>query len=298
MEIPKIIHLTYKTNDYPQHILEKWRQLNPDYTLTFSDNQDCYNYIEHNFSKEYANFFNRIVHGPNKADFWRLCKLFMEGGVYTDIDIEPFAPIKNIILDTTFCSCIAMNSISIFQAFLAATPRNPLIKACIQSFVKNAETMNLFRSAGCNTAPTGDIYNVLLRLIKRPRLQSNTIYNLKSSSNMINHRVLLLKEVMANPSKGLYGIYVKNHNNQLVLKSRFDGFEEWKNATNIANINANINANNNANINANKINMLNAIIPYNRKNYLIPKRVNGNKRASRINQNSNFMPNNIIKDTY
>jgi hypothetical protein len=253
MEIPKIIHLTYKTHNYPEHILAKWKKLNPDYTFTYSDNTDCYNFINHHFSKEYADFFNRIVHGPNKADFWRLCKLYIEGGVYTDIDIEPIAPIKNIILNSTLCSCIAMDNSSIFQAFLATTPKNVVIKSCIQSFVKNAFRMNMFKLCGNNCGPTVDMYNVLKQILKRRELKPNVIYNLKSGTANISHRILLFREIVVIPSKGLDGIYVKNHRNQLILKSRFDGFIEWKKSidNNHNNNHHNNNHNNNHNHNHN-----------------------------------------------
>ena len=59
-KIPKVIHMTNKTKEFPENIINMWKKLNPDYTFTFSDDKDCYDFIENNFNKEYAELFNKI----------------------------------------------------------------------------------------------------------------------------------------------------------------------------------------------------------------------------------------------
>lgn len=62
------------------------------------------------------NLFEEIEYGPYKCDFWRLCKLYINGGVYSDIDIEPLMSIDEIIKDNCdFYSCLALDRSSIFK---------------------------------------------------------------------------------------------------------------------------------------------------------------------------------------
>ena len=241
-KIPKIIHMTNKTKHFPKNIINMWKKFNPEYTFTFSDDNDCYNFIEKNFNKEYAELFNKIFYGPNKADFWRLCKLYIEGGVYVDIDIVPYAPIKYIIKDSTFCSCLSILGGSIFQAFLSATPKNILIKECIQSFVANAERMNILRNTNNhNVSPTFDMYNTIKKKLNVRVINPFTNYILKVNSrennDLHNEKLMFLQEFSLkkkivnsfgfkiNYNNGsLYDMYVKNGDNKIVLKSRYDGY--------------------------------------------------------------------------
>ena len=225
-EIPKVIHMTYKIKKLPSENMEKWKKLNPNYEFTFSDDEDCKKFIHKHFGRDYLNIFNSLVWGPNKADFWRLCKLYIEGGVYADIDLEPFASCDKIIANNTFISVIAcFNPESVFQAFIAAPPRSYIINTCLKSFVKNIASMNLFRKG--STAPTDDMYKAVeICLGKKPK--PYTQYLIKNKDNIVKERVYFLMELQLNPKKGLDGIYVKNHNNEIVLKSRFDGYNSWK----------------------------------------------------------------------
>ena len=37
--------------------------------------------------------------GVMKADFWRYCIMFVEGGIYSDIDTESYVPINQWPID-------------------------------------------------------------------------------------------------------------------------------------------------------------------------------------------------------
>lgn len=246
-KIPKVIHMTNKTKVFPENIIKMWKQFNPKYTFTFSDDKDCYEFIEKNFNKEYAQLFNKIKYGPNKADFWRLCKLYVEGGVYVDIDIVPYAPIDYIIKDSTFCSCLSILGNSVFQAFLSTTPKNILIKECIQSFVANVERMNLLRNTNNhNVQPTFDMYNTITRKLNVRKINPFVVYNLKvnnrENNNSFNEKIMFLQEFnlkqnmnngfgirMTNNNGSLYNMYVRNGENKIVLKSRHDTYQNGYN---------------------------------------------------------------------
>jgi mannosyltransferase OCH1-like enzyme len=173
--IPKIIYLTYKDNNIPEEIFTRWRNLNKDYTIKFYDDSNCFIFIKNNFGEEYANYFSEIKIGPYKADFWRLCILYIYGGIYTDIDIVPIQPISKIIENSDLCTCLAMNKRSIFQAFIAVTPKNELIKLCLESFYSKRKNKDFLKDLK-DCAPTFDMYNVFCQYLNRLKIKANKKY--------------------------------------------------------------------------------------------------------------------------
>lgn len=156
IEIPKTIYMTYKDNP-PVRVFDRWIQLNPEYSIDFSLDKDCIDFLNSNFGKDISDLFKNIWGGMFKADLWRLCKLYIHGGVYADIDIVPFVPIHRFTDDScTFTSCISAYENSIFQAFIKTTPKNPLVLACLISFLQNSA----YAESG-NKLPTFDMFNCI-----------------------------------------------------------------------------------------------------------------------------------------
>ena len=156
--IPKIIHMTYKTN-IPDRYINAWKKLNPGYKIDFSLDIDCIQFLNNNFGEEIGNLFKRIPKGMYKADLWRLCKLYVEGGVYADVDLVPHVPINSLIKDNhTFYTALAVNRKSCFQAIIITTVKNPLVLACIFSFIRN-------KPWTIGNGPTFDMYNVLKKIL-------------------------------------------------------------------------------------------------------------------------------------
>ena len=105
----KTIYMTYKKN-IPNFIFNRWKELNPDYNIEFSMDEDCINFLSKNFNNHVVELFKKIPKGMYKADLWRLCKLYIEGGIYADIDLVPMVPIDSLIIEKniTFYSCLSL----------------------------------------------------------------------------------------------------------------------------------------------------------------------------------------------
>ncbi|CAE7552693.1 unnamed protein product [Symbiodinium natans] len=87
--------------------------------------------------EELAEGFQSLRHGKYKSDLCRLAQLWKYGGYYFDTDILPVKSMRDYLdPDTTFASVRGMYSKEIFQAFLAATPKNKLIGENLKSFGK------------------------------------------------------------------------------------------------------------------------------------------------------------------
>ena len=159
----KTIYMTFKSHNFPKEkVFNKWLDLNPDWKIEFSDDNDCLEYIDKHFGQEYVDLFNHINYGANKADVWRLCKLYVEGGLYADIDIIPLVPIEQMIDDVDFCTCKSITNYSLFQAFIWVKEKeSPIIKECLVSLLNNKHK---YKWDINSIEPTIDMYKVLTRL--------------------------------------------------------------------------------------------------------------------------------------
>lgn len=92
----------------------------------------------------------------HKADLWHLCKLYINGGIYADIDLVPYINLELLDKNITFYSVLSNDSKSIFQAFMInfCKPNNPLILCCLMSLIIN----NPFTH---RNGPTYDMYNCI-----------------------------------------------------------------------------------------------------------------------------------------
>jgi hypothetical protein len=150
--IPRIILLTHRTKQIPASVIATIESLYPEFTILFFDNHDCKVFLETYFSAQHAKFFTRLLLGPIKADFWRLCALYYYGGYYFDIDLVPLVNVESIIesiictasgsRNVSFATCIAADNASIFQAFVASVPRHPVLATCIQMFIDKSKRLS------------------------------------------------------------------------------------------------------------------------------------------------------------
>jgi hypothetical protein len=136
--INKTIYMTYK-KAVPDIVFDRWKLLNEEYKIDFSLDNDCIQFLKDNFNDYIANLFQKIPFGMFKADLWRLCKLYINGGVYADVDLVPYLDINKLDKDITFYSCLSIDNDSIFQAFMInfSKPKNPLILNFLISFLIN-----------------------------------------------------------------------------------------------------------------------------------------------------------------
>lgn len=129
---PKVIILTYYEKDKLIKYGEKWKNINPDYTIDLYDDDDCYKYLLDKFSKYHAIVFNNIKDGPIKADYFRTHRM-LEGGVYVDIDCEPF------YVDTyinQFVIPYSRHRNQINPMIIISRPNHPFILQCINGYEK------------------------------------------------------------------------------------------------------------------------------------------------------------------
>ena len=186
----KTIYMTYHSN-LPSFVTSRWLDLNPDYRINFSMDADCISFLQTTFGRNIAELFKYIPRGMYKADLWRLCKLYIHGGVYADIDLVPHFAISDALdSGATFYSCLSMGSGSIFQAFMKhSRARSPLLLGCLVSFLINKPYKDI------DNGPTRDMYRFLLYNIRHQHQHEHQAQHQHETGDIAPHTHYTLRQI-------------------------------------------------------------------------------------------------------
>ena len=213
--IPKIIYLCYKHKQIPEYIIPNWQKLNPNYKIILYDNQDCIHFLNENYGEEYVNIFNFIKDGPIKADFWRCCILFKNGGVYADIDTKPIMPIDNLLEKNLELLTVRSGGKEdgITPELIICKKNNKLLDLCIQTYIKymNEKKPYSYWDWSITTIMPDNIKKVINKNIKK----NQHIY-----LDNTNKKYILIDEILDSNSYNDKAVY----NNEIVLYNRYEGY--------------------------------------------------------------------------
>ena len=149
-EIPKVIYQTWHTKKLPTNMnkcVEKLKKNNPNYEYYLYDDNDCRNYIKDNFNRDVLHAFDKLKPGAYKADLWRYCILYINGGIYLDIKYQPIngfsfnhlQPNKEyFVLERP--GFWEKNNYGIYNALMICKPKNETLLKCIRQIVENVKT--------------------------------------------------------------------------------------------------------------------------------------------------------------
>ena len=153
---------------------------NPSILIRYFDDQACEDYIEKNFDDRTLDAYRNIRAGAYRADLFRYCFLFVDGGVYGDLTQTYHHPLSRFI-DFDNDDLVLVRDRSSFSfppelwpdassgphpppvqvSFMAARPRHPIFKHAIDQICHNVKT----RSYGASPLyPTGPcLFGSILR---------------------------------------------------------------------------------------------------------------------------------------
>ena len=116
--------------------LNTWTNFTPDISFVRKvyDYEEASSFISEHFDNELLRYFQIQPDGRFKADLWRLCVLYIYGGIYTDIDQELLSPIDSFldINKYSFCGVTNMERYNLSNGFIYARPNHPIIKKNIE----------------------------------------------------------------------------------------------------------------------------------------------------------------------
>ena len=151
LTVPLDIYQTWHTKDLPEEMMIsiiKLRKDNPQFRYHLYDDDDCKNFIKDNFELREYNAYENLIPGAYKADFWRYCILYKNGGIYIDIKFHTNNfNLKQLINNDYFVKDRdghwEKDKIGIYNGFIVAKPNNPIFLKCINEIIENIETENM-----------------------------------------------------------------------------------------------------------------------------------------------------------
>jgi len=175
--VPKCIYQTWHTKDLPPHMkkcVDDLKLSNPDFTHHLYDDVECRKFIADNFSKKVLYAYDTLVPGAFKADLWRYCVLYKNGGIYLDIKYNCMNNFKLIDLTTSEHWVLDTRPHNIYNAFMVTYPNNPILMKCIGQIVINC--LSNYYGYSC-LDPTG------------PSLVGQKILDYKKPENIDMHHI-------------------------------------------------------------------------------------------------------------
>jgi len=143
-QIPLKIYQTWKTKELPEKMrenVERMKTKNPEFEYNLFDDDDCAEFIRTHFEEDVYTAYNKLIPGAFKADLWRYCVLYINGGIYLDIKYSNVGDFNLIQLtdDEYFVVDIEESGSGIYNAFMICKPGNKILKEAIRRVVENVK---------------------------------------------------------------------------------------------------------------------------------------------------------------
>lgn len=174
--IPLKIYQTWYTKDLPPKMKERVEILksqNPRFEHHLFDDNDCREFIKDNFDIAVLNAYDTLIPGAYKADLWRLCVLYINGGIYMDIKLKCINGFK--LIELTESEHYVKDRhlpLTIYNALMVCQKNNPFLWKAIYKIVFNVQ--NKFYGED-PLHPTGPL--MLGKIILNNRLKLNIDLN-------------------------------------------------------------------------------------------------------------------------
>jgi len=174
--IPKVI---YKTGideyiNIPEDVYKVFSEtvgLNPGFTIKYYSDKDSREFIKNNYDNDILISYDKLIPGAYKADLFRYCILYKNGGIYSDLTQRFTIPFRKLI-DLENDNLYLVKDIDHYKingegyskgiqiSFMASRPGNDIFLKAIKQIVRNVDD----KFYGDNPLhPTGPslFYNIL-----------------------------------------------------------------------------------------------------------------------------------------
>jgi mannosyltransferase OCH1-like enzyme len=140
LQIPANIFQTWHTKMLPPNMFKAImliKQMNPGFKYYLFDDNDCREFIKHNFDAKILHAYDNLIPGAYKADLWRYCILYKYGGIYLDIKYIPCNNFKFISFLKKEHWVLDVNKVGIYNAVMVCKPGNDILIKAINQIVEN-----------------------------------------------------------------------------------------------------------------------------------------------------------------
>jgi len=174
--IPKVI---YKTGideyiNIPEDVYNVFSEtvgLNPGFTIKYYSDKDSREFIKNNYDNDILISYDKLIPGAYKADLFRYCILYKNGGIYSDLTQRFTIPFKKLI-DLKNDNLYLVKDIDHYKingegyskgiqiSFMASRPGNEIFLKAIKQIVRNVNDKFYGDNPLHPTGPTL-FYNIL-----------------------------------------------------------------------------------------------------------------------------------------
>jgi len=138
-------------------LIGNFSQVNPGYSVKLWSGNDCRKYLIQNFDTTFIDCFDSIKPYALKADFFRYCIIWNEGGWYSDLkqdiiiqlkDFDGYSFVGMVDLGNEYC----LKNFCVQNCFFGSIKGHPVLEECIKMCINNVKTKYYGDS---NLDPTG-----------------------------------------------------------------------------------------------------------------------------------------------
>ncbi|MBM4310813.1 MAG: hypothetical protein FJ119_07695 [Deltaproteobacteria bacterium] len=160
MNIPAILHQTWKTADIPrgfEKYAASWRRLNPGWRYHLWTDQDCRSFVRERYPAFLA-LYDSYTSSISRADAARYLLLHHYGGLYADLDSECLRPFDSLLRGSPGCiiGCeprlhaerLYGRSRLVCNAVLLSAPGHPFWEHVLSVLVSSAQEKSVIETTG------------------------------------------------------------------------------------------------------------------------------------------------------
>ena len=195
----KIIQVWHDKNNIPKSVkesIELIKEQNPEFKYKLFEENEWEKFIKNNYSKRILDAYHSVVPYAIKADLFRYCYLYKNGGIYLDSKYYGINGFKFILLTDKeyFCKDVATSFNGIYNAIIICKPKNKILLRAINECVKNIENEYYGGTGHCPTGPL--MLKQLFTINKIRNLELTHEYVNKSTRFVLfnKHRILKYHE--------------------------------------------------------------------------------------------------------
>jgi mannosyltransferase OCH1-like enzyme len=146
--VPLNLYLTWSVKKLPakmQENVDRMRKVNPEFNIQIFDCDERREFIKNNFPEDILTAYDTLIPGAYKADLWRLCVLYINGGIYADIKFNCINNFKFIALTEKEHLLLDRpnhwkeGEIGLANGIIVAKPKNNLLLRCINKISENVK---------------------------------------------------------------------------------------------------------------------------------------------------------------
>lgn len=191
--VPLHVYMTWKSSQMPPLMKQNYIDMckkNPEFQFHFYDDEACRDFIVKNFPEEVVQAYDGLIPGAYKADLWRLCVLYKNGGIYMDIKLQCIGSFRlyEIVDKEHYVLDRPKDTLHIYNAFMVSKADNPFLRTAIYQIIQNVKQKYYGKWI---LSPTGP--EMLGRLASHFPINIDMIYPIRYNDHIMYEKNLILR---------------------------------------------------------------------------------------------------------